>query len=221
MKMIKTLSILAMTLMAFTATSCLSDDDSNGGSFQVNGADFVTVDGFTTDNVNFSVVTAAGKISSDKYPVGSRAYITYNMMSNQDIDLPVKVNLTAALKAETITPQSGTDTDCKLDYPSFTVSNRGKSGNYINLLVQVREAGSRTWRCFINESESTGEIVNLYLDTQAQNEKTSSVSQALCINVGPFVNNSQYKEIHLHLNNQSQQNNVYKFPAPYDNNYGK
>lgn len=219
MKPNKLLSLLLITIISAFATSCLSDDD-NGGEYVRTGSDFATITGYSDTRVYFNVATATGsnvtvysdidgKFNKNDYPEGTRCFITYNIQSGQDTDLPVKVTLVSLRAVTTVGLAEGTSDQCKLDYPNFAVSQMYLTGGYINILASVHKAENRTWNCYIDTRNSTPEAVQLYLVTSAEKTESTGVTTALSINVGSLL--SQYKEIHLHLNDQESNDHVAKF----------
>lgn len=219
MKINKLLSLLLITIISAFATSCLSDDD-DGGNFISSGSDFATITGYSDTRVYFNVVTATGsnvqvyseidgKFNKNDYPEGSRCFITYNIQSGQDIDLLVKVTLVSLRPVTIVGVNEGTADQCKLDYPNFNVSQMYLTGGYINILASVYKGENRTWNCYIDTRNSTPEAVQLYLVTSAEKTESTGVTTALSINVGSLL--TQYKEIHLHLNDQESHDHVAKF----------
>lgn len=226
MKLKKIFGLLTVAFAALSLTSCLGSDDNGGVSGYVSGSDFADVDGYSTNRVTFTVDTEAGgtvilyaeqngKIDPEKFPAGSRVYLTYQMTLGQDLTLPVKVDIMSTVGVTTVRSSQGTEEDCKLDYPSFVVNKIYRTGDYVNMLVQVRKDPNRTWHCYAAPN-STGEEVDLYLVTEAPAAENSGTTLALSVDVSQYL--GQYKKIRFHVNNQERENYVYSFPTSSNSN---
>lgn len=215
MKAIKNLTNLFLSLcLAVTVTSCLNSDDDYSG--QLSAADVATVAAYSGNNVSFTIPGSnnttitlysdqAAKIDAAAYPVGTRAYITYNYEAGQNLSAPVKIDLMSIAPVTTI-PLTSTATPPALTYNPIGVNTMYCTGGYINLVVTTRQATDRTWTCYFDTTTSSGNAANVYLATDADQETAMSVNTVLSINVAQIVNSGLYKFINFHVLSQSGQN---------------
>ncbi len=217
MKTIKTITNLFLSLcVAVAATSCLNSDDEYTG--QASAADVVTVANYSGNNIYFTVATGtnttatlysdqAAKVDADAFPVGTRAYITYTYQTGQDTSLPVSISLMSISPVSTLylTP---TTTPPAFAYTPIAINTMYCIGGYINLVVTTADASARTWTCYYDTASSSGNVANLYLDTEATNETATSVSTVLSINIAQLISTGNFTSINFHLLNQSSQNEI-------------
>lgn len=216
----KIASLLAAIIMMFATTSCLDSDD-NGGT--TSGSDVVTVSEYSPSTVTFSVAAIDGRtvflqaplnamFDPQKFPINSRMYITYTMTLGQT-GSPILINLTSAREVKTITVDDGTPEQCKLDYKAFTVNTIYMAGNYINVVANIEKGTDRVWECLMDVENSKEGVANLYLITKADKTDYVGSTEVVSIRVANLVASGQYNEIHLHVNNQQDNDYTYKFPA--------
>ena len=221
MKFSKISSILAVIIMAFATTSCVDDNNSTVGT--ASGSDIVSVYEYSPTTVTFSVATVDGNtvylqaplnamFDPEEYPLGSRMYITYNMILGQT-GSPILINLTSARPVTTLSVDDATADQCKLDYLSFTVNTVYMADNYINLVAAIEKGTNRTWECLLDTDNSNDRVANLYLITKADKTEFVGSVEVVSIRVANLIASGQYDEIHLHVNNQQSNDFTYKFPA--------
>lgn len=212
-------AMLAAVCLAFGTTSCLDDDDS---AVTTTVSDIATISSYGENLINMQILDVYGKtyniysdingrVDKEKYPVGSRAFITYNMNSAQNTNVPFKVELLSIRPTTVIPTIDARNAECKLDYKSFRVERNYLAGNFINMVATVERDPDRSWRCLLDTDNSKGEVANLYLLTSAPDPEYTGTTAVVCIDVESIVANKSYKEIHLHLNNIESQNYIYKF----------
>lgn len=207
---LKKLFLPALALMVSAGfTSCLDDgDDPTVGT----GQDFANVLGYTTDGMSFNVETVTDSyvnlytsgvstVDREKFPVGSRVFITYNMAYGQDTSLPVKVSLLSINPVSVIPVDTPASPDeCKLDYKAIRVNSCYLAGNYLNLAMYLNTDEKRTWKCLLDTKTSTDAEADLYLITESTAADNAGSAQFVSIDVRSLKANEQYRTIRLHVN---------------------
>jgi len=218
MKLSKIIFTIAATFSAIGLTAC-NDEDNNAGI--VTGADVAVIEEYSPSTVTFGVETTNGStvllqspqnaiFNPDDYPVGSRIYITYSMMLGQT-ESPILITLSSARPVTTISIEQVSSDECKLDYRSFTINPIYLAGNYINMVATIEKGKDRIWRCLMDTENSKNRIANLYLTTQAESTEYVGTTAVVSINVANLIQSGMYDELHLHVNNQQDNDFTYKF----------
>lgn len=212
MKALKKLSVLFLSIfLAVTVTSCLDGDDDYQG--QATGADVATITSYNGTDVTFTIpintnttVTLysnqAAKIDATKYPVGTRAYITYNYQVGQDMTRPVKIELMSIAPVTTIQLEDVNSAPA-LSYGPIGLSQLSYVGGYLNMIVTANEASTRTWHCYYDTNMGIANVAHIYLDTQASEEKPSVTNTVLSINLNSLVSMGNIHSVKFHVLSQN------------------
>lgn len=184
-RLLSTLSLLATILLSAISSGCTKGSEPSylyGPCY-----DFANIESYTSSEVYFR--TAApntdlygtilgyweGIFSPEKYPVGTRVMITYNV--NSAITSPdpsvSAIQLTDVALAHEVTPVGAAQTDCTVGSEKATVVQHYRGGNFINFLIRLPNVREREFICRYDKTATDTENLQLYLTSKINDSSTS------------------------------------------------
>ncbi|MCM1347921.1 MAG: hypothetical protein NC338_00795 [Firmicutes bacterium] len=220
MKLRNSLMAMCMALLGIGLSSCL--DDNNDTPSTGTGTDIAVLTGLSDNSASFVVTTVenttvnlycneAGLIDKEKFPVGSRVFITYNLLYGQNTNLPVKITLLSIKPVTVVSLDEATSPDdIALKYSAFSIGTTYIAGDYINIIASLNRNDKRTWQCYLDPATSSGEEANIYLELKDEG-KTESIgtTEIVSINIGSL--RDKYKQIIMHANTNKGPGYEYKY----------
>lgn len=184
-RQLSTLTILLTILISAISSGCTKGSEPSylyGPCY-----DFANIESYTSSEVYFR--TAApntdlygtllgyweGVFSPEKYPVGTRVMITYNV--NSAITSPdpsvSAIQLTDVAFAHEVTPVEAEQADCTVGTEKATVIQHYRGGNFINFLIRLPYARKREFTCRYDKTATDTDNLQLYLTSEISDDSTS------------------------------------------------
>lgn len=220
LKKIKTSLIAALvTLIAApTFTSCLGDDDSDGGFESVS---LVTYDGNVDSKARFTLVPEgdaptktiiADKAITDNIPVGQRMVIRYTENSSMSDGYLTQVTLRGYNVISTVIVETKDSETAKAANAEMAVNAINRTGKYINLEPYLPLYTERTYAIYADESTLNNPMPDLYVTTATKGEY-QGIKQVdlVSFDISMIWSRIDCEGVRIHINNINSTQNVFEF----------
>ncbi|MDE6100585.1 MAG: hypothetical protein K2G01_06025 [Paramuribaculum sp.] len=190
------LSTLTLLLALFlTAISSGCTKESEPAYFYGPCYDFANIESYTSDEIYFTAFAPNSDLSGtlmgtwesisapEKYPVGTRVLITYNVTSAITSPDPSvsAIQLTDIAAADVVIPKEADPDSCTVGSEKATlVMQPYRGGNFINFMIRLPKANDREFICNYDMTASDADPVQLYLTSKiranTQTDEETSVA---------------------------------------------
>lgn len=216
-KLIKRLAL--PTIIAVALSSCVKNSEPTYFSGPYH--DFANVTAYNGNTMLLEVFgvnsETATTISSDettfvkpeKYPVGSRVLVTYNLTSDIVSTIPnvIAIQLTEIQKA--ITPEITTVAEPSTGRVAITVLEQPyRAGKYLNLRASLPKRTDYEYSCTVSETSLASSRPQIYIainhpenaDQTATSDDEEYMTCPISVNLSPVWQSIAGKEFDIHIN---------------------